>query len=82
MTALVKRLPTIFQISGQTRNCGSSSEPVSGMSTSITPFLSFSSAIPRRTGSRVAVGLSTFSPSVNWSITTWFCASSFPCWTR
>ena len=49
-----------------TLNCGSSSEPLIGSSTSMTPLRSFISATASSTGSLVAVGLSTFSPKVSW----------------
>ena len=74
--AFRRTFPTIFQTIGPTRNFGSSTEPEIGTSSRITPSGSFRSETASFTGSFVAVGLSTFSPNVNWSTTNEFCASS------
>ena len=61
----------------QTLNSGSSRRPVTGMSRLIFPSASRRSVTASPTGSLVAWGLSTRSPSVSWSMTTLFSASSF-----
>ncbi len=58
-------------------NFGSSMDPVTGRSRRISPFRSFRSATASRTGSFVALGLSTASPKVNWSRKTLLSDSSF-----
>jgi hypothetical protein len=59
VTAFCKRLSTACQIRLPKLNCGLSSEPDTGMFTSICPFEFLSSEMARRTGSFVAVSFST-----------------------
>ncbi len=60
--AFSNMLPMICQMIGPRRNLGSSSEPITGTFRSMTPFLSFSSAVARRTGSGTASLLSVAAP--------------------
>ena len=61
-----------------TLNCGSLIEPLIGRLMSITPWRSLQQRHRQRTGSLVALGLSTRSPKVSWFSTTWLLASSLP----
>ena len=60
-----------------TLNCGSDSEPETGRRRSIWPWEFLSSATARRIGRLIALGLSTLSPKVSWSMKIWFSAVSF-----
>ncbi len=79
VTTLVNRLTMAFRINPPRLNCGSSSEPDSGRSMSITPLRSCSSATANRTGRLVASGLSDLGPSTSWLTMIWLRASSLPC---
>ena len=75
--AILVRSPTkAFQMSGPSRNFGSSRLPVIGRSMSMTPFRSFRSATASFSGRLTASGLFTLSPSWSWSITNFCLASS------
>jgi hypothetical protein len=71
------RLPSAFMTTPKSENWGSLIEPLTGRSTSITPFRSASSATASLTG-RLAVDPSTFSPKTSWLRTIRLLAVSWP----
>ena len=82
VTARVIRLTMTLRMMPPTLNWGSSSDPLIGRSTSMTPLRSFISATARSTGALIASGLSTLSPKVSWLRIILFCAVSFRFSTR
>ena len=65
VTSFVKRFPTAFQTIRPTEKSGSSIDPLTGTSISMTPSLSVRMARPSFTGSDVTSGPGRSSPRVN-----------------
>ena len=82
VTILMSRLTNIFQMIGPILNCGSSMVPLTGRSSRMLPSRSLSSATASFTGSLVASGLFTFSPSLSWETRILCCARSLRSSTR